>query len=187
MVIKSPIKKISPEKVAIVHVCTQSENIEKMNLILLGNGHPEDGLAYKVIKMTDDITAIKKGVDSLHESNHEAQKIATTALNAVEGYKKEMSGLEKGKDNEIKTKAERRADAQKTLQLIATIIMAVGLIITAYFGYLGNKKQNTTIQKVEGLGEPIVTTPRGVAIPLPADAQIKFYPKDFMDDTTIKK
>lgn len=75
-------------------------------------------------------------------------------------------------------KADKRADKQKTLQTIATIIMAIGLLVTAGLGLWGITKQNKTINKVENLGEPVIVNSRGVTVPLPAGYEIKMWGRD---------
>jgi hypothetical protein len=103
-------------------------------------------------------------------------------------WKARHEGVEEGKDEshekDVRKKAEKRADHQKTLQLIATTIMALGLVLTAVFGFLGNENSKDNGRKIENLGDPVVTNPRGEYVPLPEGYSLKMYPRDFDSNYT---
>jgi len=72
---KSILKKVPIEKeVAIIHSCTQADRLKRIELILVGNGHPEDGYVFKVIEMGKEITEIKDhltGISGIVKELHE--------------------------------------------------------------------------------------------------------------------
>lgn len=167
---QSSLTKLPKKKtqVKVLHVCTQKENIQKMNLILLGNGHPEDGLAFKVLKMVDTVEYIKLGIAELNKKSEINTKTAITAINAIESYKKEIESIEKGENkadnNHIKTKAEKRAEIQKIIQITTTIIAALALCTTTYFGFVNSKKNSAielTTSKTNRMIEGVPMTTRG--------------------------
>jgi hypothetical protein len=70
--------------------------------------------------------------------------------------------------------------------------MAIGLCITAYSSFFGSKQSKAnsveiqlTNKKVDELGTPVVTNPRGESVNLPKGYAIKMFPKDFLNDTII--
>lgn len=75
---KTPIKRVSvkEDKIAIVHVCSQVERLKRIEEVLVGDGHPEEGYIYKVIEMGKEIkdinihlTGISGIVKDLHEES----------------------------------------------------------------------------------------------------------------------
>jgi len=58
-------KTVKSTSIECIHVCMQEEQIEKMSLILVGNGHPEDGIAYKVMVMAKDFPEVKKDIEEI--------------------------------------------------------------------------------------------------------------------------
>ena len=125
---KPTVKRIPKEKVAILHVCEQRDNIEKLNLILVGNGHPEEGYVFKVVEMGKEIKNINE------------------KLTGISGIVKELHEESVGKKEVIKTDKERFISGIKTLGLLITIIT---LLFTAYNSFIGNKKQDIVINKVD--------------------------------------
>ena len=73
----NPVKRVPKEKVAILHICEQKENIRKINEMLVGNGHPEDGLAFKVRRMYDTSEEIKKQVGEIREKLSSVAEVNT--------------------------------------------------------------------------------------------------------------
>ena len=74
MTVKSSIKKVPKQHVAILHSCTQADRLQRIELILVGNGHPEDGYVFKVIEMGKEITEIKDhltGISGIVKELHE--------------------------------------------------------------------------------------------------------------------
>jgi hypothetical protein len=161
------IKRIKPERVAVIHNCTQEEQIKKLSMILVGNGNPEDGYVYKVIKLGDHIEAINEkltGISGIVKELHE-DSVAKKAV---------------GKTSD-QVKVDHREKLRSILTVISTIVIACGLITTAYFGFVNSRKNDIVENKVESLGTPVLTNPRGVIMGVPDSTQIRFWPKDFND------
>ncbi len=130
---KSPIKKITPEKVAVLHVCSQAQQIarlketsDKLSIIITGNGNPKEGYVYKVMEMGDEIKNIH------------------TKLTDVNAIVKELYddsiAKKSAKKTETEIRAERRLEWAKWIQTGMFILGAVALIYTAINTYRGNKK-----------------------------------------------
>lgn len=173
---KPPIKRVPREKVAILHVCEQRDAIsqlikttDKLSVIITGNGNPKEGYVYKVIEQGNDIKAINEKL---------------TVINAII---KELHEKSIGKNEVEKTDAEKRVERrmewQKWLQTGMFIVAAIGLIVTAYFGWKNNKGQAKLETRVDNLGVPI-NTRNGQIINMPPDIEIKFWPKDFVIDSS---
>lgn len=87
---KTPVKKINveKEKIAVIHVCSEVERIKRVEQILVGNGHPEEGYVYKVLEMGKEIKEIKNhltGISAVVKELHEdsiGQKSNTTLKKA---------------------------------------------------------------------------------------------------------
>jgi hypothetical protein len=194
---RTPIKKVNvgKEKIAVIHVCSQTEAIkhlvesnEKLSIIITGNGNPETGLCRQVALINErqhsvltKLDKIDESINTFHEKFEEAKGIAVTAQHAINQYKEENILLEEVK---VKTKAEKRADVLKNVEISGIVIAAIGLILTAWFSFQGNRQSKTNSAKIENLGVPVIVNPRGVVVPLPAGDQLKMFPRDF--DTTKK-
>jgi hypothetical protein len=156
---------------------TDKEVFDSINTIV--GGHVSS-LTLLISSETQDI---RHSVDQLTER----VKRQNGSVRELNEWKASVVGEDKGAD---KLHAEKRANTQKVLQLIATVIMAIGLCITAYFSFFGsnqsraNAKEITiTNKKIDDLGTPVVTNSRGVEYPLPNGVKVRFYPKDFLNDT----
>ena len=128
-----------------LHICTQAENIAKLNLVLLGNGDLENGVAFKVLRMADsneiikaDIREIKDSLTELALLHKQTYEAATTAASAIERYKEDAVQFEAGKQSIVTTTNQKSA---KWLQTIAVIIAAVMMI----FGYINLKRDSDTL------------------------------------------
>jgi hypothetical protein len=148
-----PIKKITPEKVAVLHVCSQTDvinqlvkNTDKLSVILTGDGTPEKGYVFKVIEIGKEIKDIN------------------TKLTGVNATVKELYDDSIGNKSAVKTKAEIRAERRlewaKYIQTGMFILGAIALIFTAINTYNGNKKIVQTesnikkeIQQQEGISK----------------------------------
>lgn len=126
-------------------VCTQTENIAKLNLVLLGNGNPENGIAFKVLRMADshelikdDISEIKDSIGKLVSSYDESFKLASTVNSAFERYKAECAQFEAGKQTQTTS---RNNKASRWLQTAAVVIASVMMI----FGYINIKRDSDTL------------------------------------------
>jgi hypothetical protein len=176
----------------IIHFCTQEEAIARINTILIGNGHPEDGLAFVVRKSITDIAEIKDCLKELNGSVKTSIEASAKTGKALELYKKEMEGIDKGK-SEIEEK-QQLADSlyqTKVRDNWYKVLTALALIVTMYFGFRNSastSKLITTTQstenKIETKGVPLIIKD-GKIIPLPQGSEIKFFPSDFENQDTI--
>jgi len=144
-----------------------------------------DGYTSSVTTLvTTENQNIKHSIDALTER----VKRQNGSVRELNEWRAGLEGMEKAKDSVVKTKAENRADIQKRLQLIATVIMALGLCITGYFSFFGSQQSKINNKKIESLGDPVITNSRGELLPLPPGASIKMWPKDFSgDNDTLTK
>lgn len=172
-------------RTVVVHQCNQEEVLRRVNLVLFGNGHPEDGLAFLVrefIKSQKDIT---QDIANIRNDIGELKGDYTRVKSSFERYKAEMNGFEAGKkeaaEHSGKTKVEKRAVFLKILQTIAVILTAIGIGFSAYFGYKNNKGQGVTDSKIDNLGVPVTVTRSGNLYALPDTVEIKMWN---LNDTT---
>jgi hypothetical protein len=170
----TPVKKVRPKEVAILHVCTQEKQISKMSLLLVGNGNPKDGYIYKVMEMSDEM------------------KNMNEKLTGISGIVKELHEKSIGKNEIEKTdkenRAERRAVWQKWVMTISCVVGALALILTLYLSFRSNEKQNVIITKQDDLGVPFIRSSRtGEFIALPDSTRIVFFPNDSIVYTIIKR
>lgn len=158
----TPIKRVKKENVAILHSCTEAQRISRIELILVGNGHPEDGYVYKVIEMgksiqeiNDHLTGISGIVKDLHE-----EAVGKRAV-----IIKEASAFEKG----LK---------------IAGVALAFGMLI---LGYVNLTRQNRVMERrIENIGIPLIMNSRGEILTVPDSTQIKYFSNDSIS-FTIKR
>ena len=129
-------------KKVVEHFCTQEEAIARINAILVGNGHPEDGLAYKVLAMHDNIENIKDGVGKLQGRAEANAKAASSAVTALDMYKKEMLGIDMGKSYAEKT-AEKKWKIW--FEVLGLLFVAIATITSIIIG-LSNNTQNARIE-----------------------------------------
>lgn len=62
---------------------------------------------------------------------------------------------------------------------ISVVTVVIGLFM-AYLGYRNLTRQNEALNsRVDDLGSPVVTNPRGELVPLPEGFSLKMWPKDF--------
>jgi hypothetical protein len=166
------IKRIPKEKVAVLHICEQRDQIatliknnDKLSTILTGNGYPEDGYMYKVDEMGRDIKSVNE------------------KLTGISGIVKELHEESIGKRLVVKTIKERRAEWIKVAMFI---IGAASLVIVAWNSFKSSEKQDLTLKKVDDMGIPFVLNSRGEFIALPDSTLIRFLPPDSIKYTIIK-
>ena len=122
---------------SVIHYCTQGEAIARLNTLIVGNGHPEDGLAFKTAKMTDDVAEIKEVVKKLEVMYQASLDAAISASHGLDQYKAEMAQFEAGKEA-IRVRGNLKVT--RTTQIISAIAAVVLLI----FGYINLER---SIQK----------------------------------------
>lgn len=107
----------------------------------------------------------------------EKQTIKTNGrVNDLEKWKEGCDG-EKRNDKDHKT--EKRAEVLKWVAIATGIVMFIGVCLSAYFSIHGSMATKKNSDKIDNLGQPVVTDKRGGVIELPIGTQFKFYPKDF--------
>lgn len=82
----------------------------------------------------------------------------------------------------LKTGTRKQATFNNVFTIISTIILFITLVITYILGNKADKRLNT---KVDDLGKPVVTNPRGEKVNLPDGYSLKMWPNDFVD--SVKK
>ena len=94
---------VKSNKLNPTHVCTQAEQIEKMSLLLVGNGHPEDGIAFKVLVMAKDFPELRKDIEEIKRivTNLSESKIETDAYEEGE------------RDTKLKVESRKKEEADK--------------------------------------------------------------------------
>jgi hypothetical protein len=161
---------------------SQSKAIDQVHEWLAGNHDPENGMIYKMIdtiKSIDDINKKLTNIDIIVGELHEESKNKKVYVKTAK-----------------EEKAERRAVWLKWIQTFMFIVAAIGLSLTAYFGFRGNNKQDAIIinqddikQKQENLGVPIIVNNRGEMMTVPDSTRILYFSNDSMTYriTRIKK
>lgn len=154
---KTPSKPRTRKKSEPDYYCTQEEAIRRMSLILVGNGKPEDGIAFKVLTMHDNIEDIKKGVEQLQERAEANAKAASSAVNALDAYKKEMAGIDIGKEL-----VEKIVEKKWKLwfEVLGLVFVAAATITSIVIG-LSNNNQNA---RIEGQQQEIKTEIKNITL-----------------------
>jgi hypothetical protein len=162
------------------HDCIQQKEIGRISAILDKiskevYGNHEAGLVKTIPRLEEKINNLAGSVAS--HTNVISSFIEFQAThNGEVRSKKEMEERAKIAIDLLAT--QKRDKMQKIFMSIMAIIAACGLTLTAYFGFINNKKQDTAIKKVEGLGEPVVTNSRGSIYPLPPDVKVRYFRND---------
>jgi hypothetical protein len=185
-------------KRVIVHKCSKEVVIARISEILVGNGKPDTGLAFRFSAFMDDhqrvlndISEIKDKLSVQTQVNHEIeiQNRVKAALEHSEKNKKlENERADRNRREAdiiaINLRAQHRRD---NWQKVIWVIMA----LIALYGIFSNKVQNKlqskeTVQKIEDLGTPVVVNKRsGEFVVLPPDTELKMFGQ--VKDTTKKQ
>lgn len=180
----------------IKHTCVQSdvlkrhtEVLDRLSKLTIGNGTPEDGLLFKFNKfLTDhdivinDIKEIKTKLSTVNEINTEME-IQRRVKEEKEKLLKEL------KDSEIHNTEKKKfswAKASVIVAALAFIVMAIFQTLNYFDGRDTKEIVTATENKVDDLGSPVVTNPRGEFVPLPEGFSLKMWPRDFDTIDTIK-
>lgn len=179
----------------VVHQCSKEELLDRISMVLFGNGHPEDGLAFLTRSFIKDHKDMQSDIKEIKSKVELAIDGAKKANNAIDSYKKEMENIEKGEGRVKKeigeTKHEKRERMKSSVMIISVIIAAMGMVFTAYIGIENRQSAKRTELStkrtevmVDELGAPVVVNPRGEFSALPEGYNIKMWPKDF-DETVV--
>jgi hypothetical protein len=152
------IRRIPKEKVAILHVCSQTDaiaqlirNTDKLSVIITGNGNPEDGYVYKVIELGKEIKEIN------------------TKLTGISGVVTELHEESINKKAIVKTdsekRSERRAIITKRINVGMFIVGAISLLVMAFYQYKNfnlNVATKTDTAIIKSDMEDVSTVSRGL-------------------------
>jgi hypothetical protein len=139
-------------QVKYVHKCSQKVIIDRTNLILFGNGKPEDGLAFRFRefmsdhnKVVSDISEIKKKLSTVSEINTEMEIQRRVDIEK----EKMLKNAEKSED-----KKDSRSNTKKTIrwQSIGVVTAILALVVTATFSicnYVLNRKTKTDTSTIK--------------------------------------
>ena len=178
-----------------IHKCSEKEVLNRLSEILVGNGHPEDGLAFRFKafmigheKVLEDIVTIKDGVAKLNEKVEANAKVAVTAQRAIEKFKLESEAYDAGlKDAEDKkviadnlAKQKKRDAWQRVIWIIMAILGLTGIL-------LNNIRSSSSAKKIDNLqANPVIENSKGVQVPLIKGDTLRVVIKDFKKDVVIK-
>jgi hypothetical protein len=184
---KTVMKKAKPKEVVVIHSCTEQKTLERICLILFGNGHPEDGLAFLVREYIKNMDGIKKDVGEIRTRLSGVTEVS----NELELQNRVRIEVEKEKQKikEAQNVEEGKTSVRKsfTWQKFAVTVATLSFLTMAAFSILNYFKTDNTEKKVDELGSPVVVNPRGEFVPLPEGFSLKMYPKDFDTDTLKNK
>lgn len=142
------------------HYCTKEEAFDRVNLLLVGNGDPESGLAFKVARLADqfkethtDVKEIKDSVKVLAKMYDDTFDAASSVASAFEQYKSEREYYTKGKESVIdeeekkreedrKMKSERHNKFVRTSSAIGLVITGLSFVVVATFTALNYAEQH---------------------------------------------
>lgn len=183
------------------HFCKQSNQIKKLNLLLLGNGNPKDGYVYKVIDMSKvqddmktDIGDIKLSLKGFNENYNvlftEIVRVGKDLSNYIEGKNGEESGVQKAEEKALSKHTLAMARSRDNWYKVLTII---GIAAAIYFGVKNNHQGDKIItttevtqQRVEDQGVPFVMNKRGEFVALPDSTIIKWFGNDTLRYLIVK-
>lgn len=172
------------------HRCSQTKQIAKLNLLLLGNGNIKEGAIYKMIDMASSIESLCTDVAEI-KTKLSTQAEINTELEIQNRVKAELKAKaeEKFKADEaaVKIKQSWRGLSLQTISVAGGIAIIIITLIFQLLNYnLSRQAKKTGIEtenKIDNLGTPVLSNPRGLKI-YPSDSLgVKFWPKDFIDDS----
>lgn len=177
---------------------TQGDRTEIRDMIhgILSGWHAETVAREDVI--TISLNGINKRLDKINGTITEHGKIISENLPVTEAHCSKSSTideLEKAFIGEEAIKKQmqiadnlRRANTKEWWYRVLTMI---GILAAITFGILNYNKNNKVESKVDNMGEPVITNPRGEVIDLPAGTRLRMYPRHFLGDSasndSIKK
>jgi len=154
MATKSRIKKVRPEPVAVLHICSEEVRIKKIEQLLVGNGKPEEGYIYKVMEIGNQVKDIN------------------SKLTGISGVVNELHEESVG----------NKAIDKKSSKTLTVALQVAGVLITLGMLYLGYKnliKNSANVERrIDDLGVPVVTNKRGEMLILPDSARILYLYND---------
>jgi hypothetical protein len=138
---------MSEKEETISHVCTQEDQINKMSLLLLGNGNPKDGYVYKVMEMGEEMKIIN-------------EKLTGISGTVKELYDESIGNKASGKtEKDIKT--EKRTIIAMWIKALSFLIVALGFAFTVYFNFTNGKDVKDTVKHEIRMQEGVSKVTRG--------------------------
>lgn len=155
-----------------VHACSKEEMIDRIELVLFGNGHPEEGLAFMFRSSVKDVEIIKDRTVDINDSikklaimYDDTFEAATTAASALEKYTTGIKNFKDGEKDaeekkkiadELKERLKKEVEDRDLIianlkmtkkrdhwQRVSWIVMAVIAILSLWGGlYFGFEKIN---------------------------------------------
>jgi len=164
---KKPIKKVKKKPTTQVHICNQEatimrqgELLERLGLVTLGNGTPENGLLFMFREFLEvdkrrkeDITDIKDSLKEVNANHNVLLGEITRVGSDLVAFKAAINGNKEGKKD-----AEERHNVAENLELtkardnkyvvfsvIVSCITMAGVIAAIVFGIRNTKNTNAII------------------------------------------
>lgn len=178
----------------IVHTCTQEENLrrqeenskrhaellERLGIVTLGNGHPEDGLLFMFRAFLERDKQRVLDLERIDKKLDDAIKANATTRNALNIYKAETEGIKKGSENANKDQNTKTGFTFQTAMLVVAIIVFLTNLFFQLKTFNLSQKTNdtsvTTNKNVENLGTPVIVNDRsGKIVNLPDGFSLKYY------------
>jgi len=166
------------------HICVQEKKIIQMHKAVTGNGNPEEGLQFQVLLLNKNNKALNESIKEINGSLNiikdkydETIEVANSAKNAIERYQAEGVAVDIAIE---KLKVQRQSNRAKWFQIVTILITFAGIVISALIGF---KNDNNLERRIDNLGVPVITNPRGQKIDLPEGSSVKMFPNDFINDT----
>jgi hypothetical protein len=167
----TPIRKTRPKQkeIAVIHVCTQEEQIKKMNLILLGNGNPKDGYVYKVMEMGDSVKSIGKDISEIKTKLSGVSEVNTE----LEVQRRVSVEIEKIKDKGDEKNIKNKALSWQSVGVVVAILMLITSITIGIINLVHTSEIPGIKNEIDYLQSPIQNS-RGETVfwpsLLPADS-----------------
>lgn len=135
-----------------IHVCTQEDAIVRINTLLVGNGNPKSGLAFKVERLSDqfeethaDVKEIKQSLKDLTKMYDDTFDAASSVASAFEQYKAEKESYRQGKESVINEVVKKKDDNKKITTIVLSILVLLVTIINVYGAYFS--RENNILNK----------------------------------------
>jgi len=176
-------------KKRVKHNCIQkaellrhTELLKRFNMILLGNGTPEDGLFFLFRKHIKDHDSILSDIKDIKDKLSTVTEI-NTEMEIQRRVKEEKEKLMKKMDDDNIAEVEKKKFSWTKFSIVVGALAFVVMAIFQVLNYSHNIEIKdaaiATESKVDELGSPVVVNPRGEFVPLPEGFTLKMWPKDF--------
>jgi len=129
----------------VVHICTKKKLLDRIVLVLFGDGTPEEGLSFMFREFMRDHTRVVNDITEIKGKVIEAIESSGKAIHAVETYKAEMQGVEIG---EGKNTAKKKLKFDSVISIVGTVVIVLTLLLSFWQEHKDNKKTNLKIDNV---------------------------------------